>query len=269
MVALPCIEVNQMKNTVFLGELAWPEAEKRIASGAPVFLPVGATEQHGRHMSLNVDVVIPTAIAERAARRVSGLVAPTIPYGNRSQPRSGGGSQFPGTLNLTAQTVSLVVRDVLMELFRQKARKIVVLNGHYENIWPIVEGIELALDAIGRDHNDGLNIVRIDHWELIRPETLARVFPDGYPGIELEHASVIETSMMLALRPELVDLTRALQDGPAKFRPYDRYPEPPDEVPASGVLSLTEGSSAEKGNWLLADCDDKIAEIVDHEFSRG
>ncbi len=255
-----------MKDSVFLGELSWPEAEARIASGAPIFLPVGATEQHGRHMPLNVDVVIPTAIAERAARRVGGLVVPTIAYGNRSQPRSGGGRQFPGTLNLTAQTFSLVVRDVVMELFRQKARKIVVINGHYENIWPAVEGIELALDGIGRDSCDGLNILRIDHWELIRPETLARVFPDGYPGIELEHASVIETSMMLALRPELVDLSRALNDGPAKFLPYDRYPAPVREVPASGVLSLTEGSSAEKGDWLLADCVDRIAEIVKREF---
>jgi len=94
MVAPLCIEVNQMNDTVFLGELTWPEAEKRIAFDAPVFLPVDATEQHGRHMPLNVDVVIPTAIAERAARRVGGLVAPTIPYGNRSQPRSGGGRQF-------------------------------------------------------------------------------------------------------------------------------------------------------------------------------
>lgn len=255
-----------MKDTVYLSELSWPEAEARIASGTPLFLPVGATEQHGRHMALNVDVVIPTAIAERAAQRVGGLVVPTIPYGNRSQPRSGGGRQFPGTLNLTAHTFSLVVRDVLMELFRQKARKIVVVNGHYENIWPAVEGIELALDAIGRDRCDGLNILRIDHWELIRPETLALVFPDGYPGIELEHASVIETSMMLALRPELVDLSRALNDGPAKFLPYDRYPAPIREVPASGVLSLTEGSSAEKGNWLLADCVDRIVEIVDQEF---
>ena len=255
-----------MKDSVFLGELSWPEAEERIASGAPVFLPVGATEQHGRHMPLNVDVVIPTAIAERAARRVGGLVVPAIPYGNRSQPRSGGGRQFPGTLNLTAQTFSLVVRDVLMELFRQKARKIVVINGHYENIWPAVEGVELALDAIGRDRCDGLNILRIDHWELIRPETLARVFPDGYPGIELEHASVIETSMMLALRPDLVDVSRALNDGPAKFLPYDRYPATVREVPASGVLSLTEESSAEKGDWLLADCVDRIAEIVKREF---
>ena len=256
-----------MNETVFLGELAWPEAAKRIASGAPIFLPVGATEQHGHHMSLNVDVVIPTAIAERAARRVNGLVAPTIPYGNRSQPRSGGGRQFPGTLNLRAETLSMVIRDLLTELFRQRVRKIVVLNGHYENIWPIIEGIEQALDSIGRHHVDGFNIVRIDHWELLRPETLARVFPSGYPGIELEHASVIETSMMLALRSELVDLTKAMHDGPAKFRPYDRYPEPPAEVPASGVLSLTEGSTAEKGNWLLGDCLEKIVQIVQHEFS--
>ena len=132
-VALLCIEGGVMNETVFLGELAWPEAAKRMASGAPVFLPVGATEQHGHHMSLNVDVVIPTAIAERAARRVNGLVAPTIPYGNRSQPRSGGGRQFPGTLNLRAGTLSLVIRDVLVELFRQKARE----NCRLE--WPLRE----------------------------------------------------------------------------------------------------------------------------------
>ena len=256
-----------MKNTVFLAELTWPEAQEQIASGAPVILPVGATEQHGRHMALNVDVVIPTAIAERAARRFGGLVAPTIAYGNRSQPRSGGGPGFPGTVNLTAHTLSLVVRDVLTNLFRQKVRRIIVLNGHYENVWPVIEGIELALDAIGRDHCDGLIVLRIDHWELIRPDTLARVFPDGYPGIELEHASVIETSMMLALRPDLVDLSKALHDGPARFPPYDRYPVPPAEVPASGVLSLTAGSSAEKGNWLLADCEERIAEIARNEFS--
>jgi creatinine amidohydrolase len=141
-----------------------------------------------------------------------------------------------------------------------------VLNGHYENIGPSIEGIELALDAIGRERAANTTILRMDHWEMVRPETLARVFPDGYPGIELEHASVIETSMMLALRPELVDLGRALHDGPAHFKPYDRYPRPAEEVPPSGVLSLTEGSSAEKGRWLLDDCETRIAEIVKREF---
>ena len=256
-----------MTETVFYAELPWPEVEARIARGAPIFLPLGATEQHGRHMALNVDAVLPTAIAARAAARVGGLVLPAIAYGNRSQPRTGGGRAFPGTLNLTAHTFSLVVKDVICDLYRQNVRRIVTVNGHYENLWPAIEGIELALDAIGRKNAGDLTILRIDHWDMIRKETLARVFPDGYPGIELEHASVIETSMMMALRPDLVDLTRALNDGPASFLAYDRYPKPHDDVPASGVLSLTQGSSAEKGEWLLADCENGIVEIVTREFT--
>lgn len=255
-----------MKDRVFLAELSWPEAQKRIAAGAPVFLPLGATEQHGHHMAMNVDVVIPTAIAEKVAAQVGGLVAPTIAYGNRSQPRTGGGPAFPGTINITAQTFSLLVKDVICDLYRQKVRRIVVLNGHYENIGPSIEGIELALDAIGRERATDLTILRVDHWDMVRGETLAKVFPDGYPGIELEHASVIETSMMLALRPELVDLDKALHDGPAQFKPYDRYPKPAEDVPPSGVLSLTEGSSAEKGRWLLDDCETRLADIVKREF---
>lgn len=256
-----------MKDRVFLAELTWPEAETRISTGAPVFLPLGSTEQHGHHMAMNVDVVIPTAIAETVARQVGGLVAPTIAYGNRSQPRTGGGPAFPGTINITAHTFSLIVKDVICDLYRQKVRRIVVLNGHYENIGPSIEGIELALDAIGRERATDLTILRIDHWEMVHAETLTKVFPDGYPGIELEHASVIETSMMLALRPELVDLGKALHDGPAQFKPYDRYPRPAEEVPPSGVLSLTEGSSAQKGRWLLDDCETRIVEIVKREFS--
>ncbi len=256
-----------MSETVFYSELKWPEAAARLRAGAPIFLPVGATEQHGHHMAMNVDVVLPTAIAERAAREVGGLVMPAIAYGNRSQPRTGGGPAFGGTINITAHTLSLLIKDVLTDLVRQGGRRIIVLNGHYENIWPIVEGIELALDAVGRDRSDGLTILRIDHWDMVRQETLARVFPEGYPGIELEHASVIETSMMLALRPNLVDLSLALHDGPARFRPYDRYPRPTDGVPPSGVLSLTEGSSAEKGDWLLADCHNGIVEIINREFA--
>ena len=256
-----------MNESVFLAELSWAEFAEKAKAGAPVFLPLGATEQHGRHMAMNVDVVLPTAACEVVARRVGGLVAPTVPFGNRSQPRTGGGPAFPGTLNLRAATFAAIVRDIVGELFRHGVRRIVVVNGHYENIGPTIEGIELALDAIGRDRAEGLAILRIAHWEMVRPETLARIFPNGYPGIELEHASVIETSMMLALRPELVDVGRALHDGPARFKPYDRYPRPTDGVPPSGVLSLTEGASAEIGRWLLADIVGGMESAVREEFA--
>jgi len=250
---------------IHMGELSWPAFQQRVEEGAVLLVPVGATEQHGRHLPLSVDVIIPTGICEEVARRCGGLVAPAIPFGNRSQPRSGGGRAFPGTINLGAETLSLLVRDVVCELYRHGVRRIVVVNGHYENIWPSIEGIERMIEAI-RPATD-VKVLRIDHWEMIRPETLARVFPDGYPGIELEHASVIETSMMLALRPDLVDLAKAAHDGPARFKPYDTYPGPVREVPASGVLSLTEGSTAEKGRWLLADAVDGIERAIRAEFN--
>lgn len=72
--------------------------------------------------------------------------------------------------------------------------------------------------------------------------------------------------MMMALRPDLGDLSKASHDGPAGFLPYDRYPRPSDEVPPSGVLSLTAGATAEKGEWLLADCEVGIIEIIRREF---
>jgi len=60
-----------------------------------------------------------------------------------------------------------------------------------------------------------------------------------------------------------LDFAKAMHDGPARFCPYDRYPKPPAEVPASGVLSLTEGSTAEKGHWLLGE----IVQIIRQAFS--
>lgn len=255
-----------MSESVFAAELSWPEFEERASQGAIAFVPVGATEQHGRHMPLGVDVILPTSVCAEVARRRDGLVLPPLAYGNRSQPRSGGGPAFPGTINLGAETLTLLLRDIITELYRQGLRRIVIVNGHYENVWPTIEAIERALDHIGRDRLGDLKILRIDIWEMVRPETLARVFPDGYPGIELEHASVIETSMMLVLRPDLVHLDRAANDGPAGFKPYDRFPGPVTEVPPSGVLSRTEGSSEEKGGWLLADAIDGVERAVVEEF---
>jgi creatinine amidohydrolase len=258
-----------MSAGLHIAEIAWPEFRRRVAGGEIVFIPLGATEQHGQHLPLGVDALLASAICEALARRIGGMIAPALAYGNRSQPRTGGGRGFPGTLNITAQTFSFLLRDVIAELHRHGVRRIAVINGHFENIWPAIEGIELALDHIGRNSVEGFKILRFDHWELIRADTLARIFPNGYPGIELEHASVIETSMMLALRPELVDLGKAANDGPAKFKRYDRFPGPTPEVPPSGVLSLTGGSSAEKGRWLLEDVVSGIEQALKEEFTEG
>ncbi len=252
--------------SVFMADLTWPEFAAKVEAQAPFFLPAGATEQHGPHLPLGVDVILPTAVCERVARKVGGVVAPTLAYGYKSQPRSGGGQDFPGTTSLDAQTFSLVVRDVIGDLGRHGVKRLAVVNGHFENAWPLVEGVDLATRELRRDGIDDMIVLRFEYWDFVRKETLDRVFPDGFPGMELEHASLIETSLMLLLRSDLVDMTKVPSDGPARFPPYDRTPVTPGLVPASGVLARVDGASAEKGQWLMDDHVELITNAVRAEF---
>ena len=72
--------------------------------------------------------------------------------------------------------------------------------------------------------------------------------------------------MMLLFRPELVELDKVPDDGPAKFPTYDRTPVRPGFVPASGVLARAQGSTAEKGSWLVDDHVSMITAAVKTEF---
>jgi creatinine amidohydrolase len=255
-----------MPVSVFMQELSWPVFEAKVKANTPFFLPVGATEQHGPHLPLGVDVYLPTAVCERVAEIVDGIVAPAIPYGYKSQPRSGGGQAFPGTTSLNAHTLSLVVRDVIHDLGLHGVRRFVIINGHFENAWPVVEGIDLALRELRHDGIADAVVLRLEYWDFVKKETLDKLFPEGFPGIELEHASLLETSMMCLVRPDLVDMTKVPSDGPAKFPTYDRSPVKPGFVPASGVLAKAQGSSAEKGAWLMDDHAALIASAVRAEF---
>ncbi len=255
-----------MGENVLMQEMSWPAFEAKTRALAPFFLPVGATEQHGPHLPLGTDAFLPAHMAKEVATRIGGVVAPTIPYGYKSQPRSGGGQHFPGTTSLSANTLTLVVRDVLHDLGLHGVRRFVVVNGHVENTWPIIEGIDLALRELRRDGIGDAVALRLEYWDFVRPETLDRLFPDGYPGIDLEHASLLETSMMLLIRPDLVDMGKIPNDGPAEFPKFDRYPVSPGLVPASGVLARAQGSGAEKGRWLIDDHVDLITSAIRNEF---
>lgn len=255
-----------MKDSVMMAELSWPEFAGKVKEGAIAFLPIGATEQHGPHMGLGVDVVLPTAICERVARAVGGIVAPAIPYGYKSQPRSGGGEGFPGTISLDANTLSLVVRDVVRGLGTYGIRRVVVCCGHFENVWAAIEGIDLALRELKRDGIADMTVLRLEYWDFVRRETLDRLFPEGFPGTELEHASLLETSLMLLVRPDMVDMSKVPSDGPARVPLYDRYPVPAGFIPPSGVLARAERASAEQGQWLIDDHVELVAKGVREGF---
>ena len=94
--------------------------------------------------------------------------------------------------------------------------------------------------------------MRLEYWDFFTAPTLAKAFPDGFPGYALEHAAVLETSMMLHYHPELVRLDRIPNDPPADFPPYDIYPTRTDWVPPSGVLSSAKSATKEKGAAMVA-----------------
>jgi len=243
-------------------EMTWQEYRDCIASSI-IFLPVGAMEQHGPHLPLSVDMILPTKMSELAAEQVGGVVLPTIPYGYKSQPTSGGGQRFPGTTSLNGNTLINVVLDILRETYRHGGRRFVVFNGHYENEMFLTEAIDLFI----RGAPDA-RVMLLDETLLVSDEMLEELFVEsGFPGWDVEHAAVIETSLMQYYAPELVREDEKVDGGLKRPLPYRMFPEPDDVVHESGVLYRATLASREKGEKYVKHVLPKIVEVITRELA--
>jgi creatinine amidohydrolase len=250
---------------VHMNRMSWTQYRDRVVRDkAPVFLPVGALEQHGPHLPLGTDALLAGDIAAGAAAIVGGIVAPALSYGYKSQPKCGGGQHFCGTTSVDATTLIGQVRDTVREFVRHGVGHLVLVNGHFENQWFMIEGIDLGMRDAG--NAAGLQVMRLEYWDFCTEETLAAIFPQGFPGFALEHAAVIETSMMLHFHPELVRLDSIPDEAPAQFPPYDIYPTRTQWVPASGVLSSARGATREKGERIASEVITRVGAAVRAEF---
>jgi mycofactocin system creatininase family protein len=166
-----------------LGDLTWVEAEQRGA-GWVLAVPLGATEQHGPHLPIDTDTRIACALARRLSEtRDDVVVAPPLAYGS-----SGEHSGFAGTLSIGQEALELV----LLELARSADHwdGVVFVSGHGGNAKPLTRAVRRIRDE-GR-------------------EALA-----WWPSIEGgdAHAGHVETSLLLALDPDAVDMRRAMGAG--------------------------------------------------------
>src|SRR5690625_835490 len=238
-------------SSVFLEDL---DAETYAAyvrqSTSTVIIPTGATEQHGPHMPLGVDAMLSTSIAASVAEQVDALVAPVFAYGYKSQPRSGGGNHRIGTTSLSATTMIHLVEDVASSFLEQGFSNVVVLNGHYENYQFVYEGLDKAIKRVRESGTDGRAML-LSYWDFVDDATLDHVFPDGFLGWDIEHGGVLETSLMLLLHPDKVEMDRVIDHPPAQLTNYDIFPEDPARTPGSGCLSSAKGATAAKGQPLL------------------
>ena len=230
--------------------MSWTTYRDRLAEDPVIFLPVGALEQHGPHLPMGCDAILAEAMAARVADELDGLQLPALRYGYKSQARSGGGQLFPGTTSLDGATLTAMVRDILREVVRHGVRRVVIVNGHVENQWFLTEGIDLALRELAHA-GTSMKVVRCEYWNYTPQSVLESMFEGAFPGVDLEHAALLETSMMLALHPQLVELAALPEDAPGAFPGHDVYPQDGRGVPASGVLAPARAASAEKGVTLI------------------
>ena len=181
---------------LLLEELGWPDVADYLRQDDRLILVIGSCEQHGRHLVFASDVWQPWEIAMRVSDQTGVLVAPPLNYG-MSLHHLG----FPGSLSLRPLTLSSIIVDLLESAYEHGFRRILLLNGHGGNTAPIQTALAEALNEL-----HGLE-VRLGIWWQI-PEVKAlmeKAFPDSAPG----HADAGETSVVMAIRPEVVRLDRA------------------------------------------------------------
>jgi creatinine amidohydrolase len=178
---------------MMLNELTRVELNQ-IAPEAVVVLPTGATEQHGPHLPVGTDTFAVEAVARGAVAAVDSQVpvvmAPVLAYGSSHHHLS-----FGATMSLTTETYYAVVQDLVESLIAGGFRRVMVVNGHGGNH----ELIQLVARDLVLKHP--VNVAALSYW-LPAMNELAALQPDlagRLPG----HAGAFETSLILALRPEL------------------------------------------------------------------
>ncbi|CEK29665.1 creatinase [[Clostridium] sordellii] len=245
-----------------MAEMTWYEFDERKEKDV-VILPVGSVEQHGPHLPLFTDTIISEGFAKLLGERVNGIVMPAINYGYKSQPASGGGPLFPGTIDLNGKTLISLVMDILEELIRDGVKKIAIVNSHFENQAFLLE----AIDLVSKKMPTGTKIIMMSWWDLISQPTIDKVFDEvEFPGWALEHAAITETSLILKFAPNLVHMDRLIDEKIEEVPTYQVYPIPKDLVPKSGLLSIGRTSSKEKGELIINESLENMIKIVKKEF---
>lgn len=183
-------------------ELTSPEIDEAAEDGATIVVPVGATEDHGPHLPLDVDRRIVEAVCEPAvAARDDALLFPTIDHGYLPHHMD-----FPGGITIDWRTFVDYVIDVCVSLAHHGFERILLVNGHGSNH----HLLELASRQVMLQYPD-IHCAMLSWWEIneVR-ETASAVREAGPQGSA--HAGEMETSIYMHLYPERVDTDAAPRD---------------------------------------------------------
>ena len=233
-----------------LDELSSVDLKKRMAEKPVIILPIGGTEAHGGHLPLCTDSAQPEKVADDAAKRVGGLVAPPLRYAFHSSTRN-----MPGTLTLGFETTRMVVQDILEALVQNGADKLVVLSGHAGSSHLVA--LKQACAAIVSGH-PAVKVMMLSDYDL------ARDYPMDQTGDG--HGGLVETSRMMDIAPGLARKTE--REGHYVSHGFMIVPDPETSMP-SGYVGAAHEASAELGRKINEFIVDRLVEEIERSFGVG
>ena len=253
----PRTETGLAERDHLLGQLTWPQARDRFREVDLALLPVGAIEQHGPHLPLDTDAFDADYLARRVAEACSRprpLVLPLMPYGVSYHHED-----FAGTLSISPDTLSQMVYDVGLCAARAGITKLVVVNGHGGN----GPALHFAAQLINRDAHI-FTCVETGETSDYDIEEITQTPNDV-------HAGEVETSTTLAIRPELVDMSKAQPSVPSFSSRYLDFTSRravswyahTHKISASGVMGDPTQASVEKGRRIWDVMIRRLVEFVE------
>ena len=232
-------------------EFTWPEIRVAVEQNRVAVVPVGTVEQHGPHLPLGTDAVAATELSRLAVKRVpeEAVVLPPVYYSSSERHMD-----FPGTIAVEGPAVTAYLTGIGRSLARHGFRKILLVDGHGGN----APSLEIAAANVTNGTESLCALV--SWWSLIPPHLMRELRQSQYPG-GMAHACELETSVMLYLRGDLVQMNRAEKDigfEPSEYFCADLHSpspvvlqEPFSRYSRTGAVGDPAQASSEKGRRFV------------------
>jgi creatinine amidohydrolase len=221
-------------------EVRWmtrDEVDEAVSSFPVAILPLGATEQHGHHLPLGVDIMLAEGLARLVAKETDALLLPTVPFGYSWVWRD-----IPGTVSVQQHNVEAIIKDVAHSVSRYGIELLVLINGHEAN--------SSSMKYAARELQDELAMPVIYFFYPGLAEVMAK-HSDSETWHGMVHACEFETSLMLALYPDHVRMEKAVAEYPERPSLYGKSNVSLGDLSGSGVYGNPAKATQEKGKLML------------------
>ena len=230
-------------------QMTWQEvAEFSKLESAAALLPIGATEQHGPHLGCGMDSEIADQLAKEAGDLTDIAVLPTLPYGCSI----GHSKRWPGTIALQPKTMIDVVKEIGDWVAYSGIKRFFILNSHVSNFAPL----RCALEMLRAEHDDFM--VAIINSATVSERVKARHFEDA----EDWHANEAETSLMMAIAPEIVRPEKLKDSDDPDRTEGCVFSHPVNRTSLNGVTGKPSLATEDKGKELFSWMKQDLADVI-------